>query len=204
MSTELAILQTVRLKGRTTPEDVAAATGLSVDEVTAGLSTLVAAGNADEANGKFRMSKPGRDHLKSLLDEERKGVDQENLKSLYHEFDDHNSTFKQLITDWQMKDENTPNDHTDAAYDEDIVRRLGELDAGFQPLLGRLTQVTDRLQAYPPRFEKALAEVRAGEHSYIARPIIDSYHTVWFELHEDLIGLGGLNREDEAAAGRAQ
>jgi pyruvate,orthophosphate dikinase len=33
--------------------------------------------------------------------------------------------------------------------------------------------------------------------------MIDSYHTVWFELHEDLIGLAGLSRADEAAAGRA-
>ncbi len=33
--------------------------------------------------------------------------------------------------------------------------------------------------------------------------MIDSYHTVWFELHEELIALSGLTREDEAAAGRA-
>ena len=38
---------------------------------------------------------------------------------------------------------------------------------------------------------------------FIASPRIDSYHNVWFELHEDLILLAGRTREEEAAAGRA-
>jgi pyruvate,orthophosphate dikinase len=32
---------------------------------------------------------------------------------------------------------------------------------------------------------------------------VDSYHGVWFELHEDLIQLSGRTREEESAAGRA-
>ena len=36
-----------------------------------------------------------------------------------------------------------------------------------------------------------------------AHPMRESYHTVWFELHEDLIRLAGKTREDEVAAGRA-
>jgi hypothetical protein len=38
---------------------------------------------------------------------------------------------------------------------------------------------------------------RAGE-------FVDSYHTVWFELHEELIQAVGLSREDEAKTGHAQ
>jgi pyruvate,orthophosphate dikinase len=45
--------------------------------------------------------------------------------------------------------------------------------------------------------------VADGSHEYIASPRIDSYHTVWFELHEDLILLAGRTREEETAAGRA-
>jgi pyruvate,orthophosphate dikinase len=37
----------------------------------------------------------------------------------------------------------------------------------------------------------------------VASPQVDSYHSVWFELHEDLIRLAGRNRADETAAGRA-
>ena len=33
----------------------------------------------------------------------------------------------------------------------------------------------------------------------LARPLIDSYHTVWFELHEELILAAGLTREADDA-----
>jgi hypothetical protein len=35
----------------------------------------------------------------------------------------------------------------------------------------------------------------------VAKLIADSYHTVWFELHEDLISLAGLTREAIARRG---
>jgi hypothetical protein len=34
--------------------------------------------------------------------------------------------------------------------------------------------------------------VASGETIWLTRPIIDSYHTVWFELHEELIAATGL------------
>ena len=43
----------------------------------------------------------------------------------------------------------------------------------------------------------------AGDGKYVASPRVDSYHSIWFELHEDLILLAGRNRADEVAAGRA-
>jgi len=42
-----------------------------------------------------------------------------------------------------------------------------------------------------------------GDQRYVASPRVDSYHSIWFELHEDLIQLAGRTREDEVAAGRA-
>jgi len=38
---------------------------------------------------------------------------------------------------------------------------------------------------------------------FIASPRVDSYHSAWFELHEELILLTGRTRADEVAAGRA-
>ena len=204
MSIEIRVLQALRLKGRALPEDVAAAAGIEPAELSPIIEKLTADGNAEEARGRLKLTKPGRAVLERLLAEERTGVDQDALKAAYHDFDQHNSTFKQLITDWQLKDGTIPNDHSDAAYDQQIVDRIGELDAAFAPLLERIVAVASRLEPYPARFAGALAKLRAGDHTWIARPMIDSYHTVWFELHEDLIGLAGLSRADEAAAGRAE
>jgi hypothetical protein len=39
--------------------------------------------------------------------------------------------------------------------------------------------------------------------AWLTRPMVDSHHTVWFELHEELIGLAGRTRAGEAESGRA-
>jgi len=63
---------------------------------------------------------------------------------------------------------------------------------------------TLRLMAlYRARLARAAQFVAEADHLYIASPRVDSYHGVWFELHEDMIRLAGRTREDETAAGRA-
>lgn len=199
----LRLLQAVRLKGRATVADLVAASGLAVDDTTAALAVLVAAGNVEEARDRFKLTPVGRDALAALLDEERSGVDAAALAAGYHDFDEHNSALKGLMTRWQLKDAATPNDHSDAAYDAAVIADLGALHERFRPLLERFVALAPRLAHYPARFETALERIAAGDHSWFARPLADSYHTVWFELHEDLIGLAGLTRAEEAAAGRA-
>jgi pyruvate,orthophosphate dikinase len=203
MSSEIAVLQAVRLKGRPAPSDVAAATGTSEPEVGGVLSSLVDAGTCKEMNGRFMLTPEGRERLNALLAEERAGVDQDALRTAYEEFDEHNSALKQVVTDWQMRD-GEPNDHTDAAYDAGVVEQLAALQERFAPLVDRMVVAAERLRPYPGRFAHAIEQVKGGDHSFIARPITDSYHTVWFELHEDLIGLLGLSRQEEAASGRAE
>jgi len=55
----------------------------------------------------------------------------------------------------------------------------------------------DRM-TYLKRLQQAHRIEVNGEATYVARPILDSYHTVWFEYHEELIGLLGLSRAEEA------
>jgi pyruvate,orthophosphate dikinase len=148
--TDFATLQTVRLKGRTTPPDVAAA-----------------------------------------------------LIALYEQFDPYNSRLKELASAWQMRD-GAPNDHGDADYDQGVLDGVAALHAEVAPLVERFVALAPRLAPYGPRLHAAVARIQAGEHAYFLRPVIDSYHTVWFELHEELIGLLGRTREDEALAGRAE
>ena len=204
MTIELRALRALRLKGRATVGDVASAAGAEDSEVEAVLAALGAAGHSAEGAGRHKLTASGRTRLDELLAAERANLDQGALAGAYREFGPHNAAFKQLVTDWQLKDGTVPNDHADIEYDAKIVQRLAELHEAFLPLLDRLVALAPRLTPYPARFTSALARVRAGEHIWLARPMIDSYHTVWFELHEDLIGLAGLTRADEAAAGRAE
>jgi pyruvate,orthophosphate dikinase len=139
-----------------------------------------------------RLTPEGRDHLSVLVGKERLAIDREAIEALYEEFTGLNNRFKALAVQWQEDN------------DEAILRELVDhVHPELGQLLDRLTAHAPRLAPYPARFDHAVAQLRAGDHAWFLRPMIESYHTVWFELHEDLIGLTGRTREAEAAAGRA-
>lgn len=197
------VLQALRLKGRVEPAPLAAASGLSETDCASIVGELIERGIAEETSGRLKLTAAGRDELARLLTRERAEINQVALMRQYRAFDEHNTALKSLMTCWQLRGEDSPNDHTDAAYDRAVVNDLVTLNAGFQPLLTQLVQTAPRLAHYPDRFTGALTRVEEGHHAWFARPLIDSYHTVWFELHEELIGLAGLSRTEEAAAARA-
>lgn len=202
-STLLPALRAVGLKGRTTPPDVAAAVQTDEAAATATLTELVDAGHAVEANGRYRLSPAGKEQLAAWLAEETAGIDGAALTALYEDFDPHNTRLKELASAWQMRDGDI-NDHSDATYDQGVLDGVAVLHEQFAPLVDQFIALAPRLAPYGPRLDAAIAKIQAGEHTYFLRPIIDSYHTVWFELHEDLISMLGRNRTDEALAGRAE
>ena len=204
MNDELAILQLVRLRGRPTVTDVAVAAGLTQGETESAVQELLAAGKVEDSRGRLKIATAGRAVLAELIAQERSQTDQKSLAVAYERFTSVNAQFKQLVTDWQTLDGERPNDHSDAEYDAAVVSRLAKLHEQFVPLLAELAEIAPRLANYPARFAAALDKVLAGDHSWLARPLVDSYHTAWFELHEDLIGLAGLSRVEEALAGRAR
>lgn len=191
----LTALQMLRLKGRVAAQDFAPGNpGLSAD--------LLAKGWVQEVKGNLKITSVGRGRVAELVEAERAGLDAAEVAQCYEAFTALNADFKDLVTCWQIRD-GAPNDHGDAAYDAAVIDRLVLVHSRLLPFLERVIRVVPRLAHYVERFQAALARVQAGEHAWLARPIIDSYHTVWFELHEELIGLAGHTREAEAAAGRA-
>jgi DNA-binding MarR family transcriptional regulator len=202
---ELTVLQAIRLKGRVSPTDLAATLGEDPADVTATVDRLIAAGLLVEAT-TLRISSTGRTRLSELLDEERKNADLAAMAAAYHEFRSVNADFKALVTDWQLKGGpgGKPNPHDDAEYDAAVLARLEEVHARVAPILEAAGAQLPRLNAYPAKLLVALGKVKAGETAWLTAPLIDSYHTVWFELHEELILATGLTREEAARSGDAQ
>ena len=198
---ELKVLQAARLKGRVSREDIAATVDESPQAVGAAVDIAVESGFLLEGR-TIRVSDEGKARLTELLTAERSGVDAAAITAAYSRFRDVNADFKALVSDWQLRD-GQPNPHDDADYDAAVLARLEGVHQRVAPIIATVAMQLPRLNAYSAKLESALKKVRAGETTWLTRPIIDSYHTVWFELHEELILAAGLTREQEARAGHA-
>lgn len=115
----------------------------------------------------------------------------------YERFLPLNRELIRICNDWQVRPGDVPNDHRDARYDWSVVDRLNALDERAAPVVGRLAKVCVRFDEYRSRLRAALVRVENGEHSWVTSPRCDSYHTVWMELHEDLLLAIGADRADE-------
>lgn len=117
----------------------------------------------------------------------------------YAKFEIINNELKQLITDWQTMNvagQTVPNDHSNSEYDDNIIDRLGDLHERAEPMLKALTAAVPRLKRYSDRLGVALDKAENGEINFVSGAKIDSYHTVWFELHEDLLRILDMKRDD--------
>ncbi len=65
--------------------------------------------------------------------------------------------------------------------------------------VGRLAEALERFGGYGERLAHAVDQVQAGEKDWFTKPTIDSYHTVWFELHENLLATLGVERGKETS-----
>lgn len=203
--TEFAVLQGVRLKGRVSLADLAATLGADLADITPVVERLTAAGLLTEGP-TLRITLSGTERLTELLAEERKGIDPTAMAAVYDDFRAVNADFKRLVTDWQLKGgpDGVPNAHDDAEYDAAVLARLDDVHARAMPIIEAAAAQLPRLGAYATKLVAALDKVKAGDTTWLTRPLIDSYHTVWFELHEELIVAAGLTREEAARSGDAQ
>jgi pyruvate,orthophosphate dikinase len=202
-SADLALLRLLGLKGRAPAEFLADALSLSVDAAAARYDSMARHGWCARVGTGWQLTHTGQAHVAALLESERARADVDAVASLYAEFGEINTTLKQVMTAWQIRPDGTPNDHADAAYDSGVLGDLAELHARAMPLLERLSTLSPRLATYPVRLARALRRVEGGDRGYVARIIADSYHTVWFELHRELIALAGLDAVTEDRAGRS-
>jgi hypothetical protein len=198
---ELTILQAVRLKGRVRLADLAATLGDDADDLAATVDRLTRSGLLVDGKA-LRLSPDGRVRLSELLATERQQIDTAALAAAYADFRAVNAEFKALVTDWQVKN-GQPNTHDDADYDAAVMARLDHVHHRVVPIVATAAAQLPRLGHYSAKLQTALDNVHAGETLWLSRPLIDSYHTVWFELHEELILAAGLTREAEAKSGDA-
>ncbi len=109
-----------------------------------------------------------------------------------------NTRFLRAVTDWQLRreplDRLVPNDHTDLRWDDRVLTTVRSVGRSLEGIDERLGATLDRFTGYSARFASALAQVERGRLTWLDEPAIASCHTVWFQLHEDLLATLGIER----------
>jgi hypothetical protein len=200
-SARLLVLHGLRLKGFSEASGVATLVDVPEADVTEQLEQL----RRDELvlyrEGRltgWALTPAGRTAQEAALRAELDACGgRDEVRGAYKRFLDLNTDLLGICTAWQMKDETTLNDHADPAYDAGVVDRLRELHSKIEPILDDLEATLDRFHGYRGRLAVALEKVGNGEVDWFTKPLIDSYHTVWFQLHEDLLTTLGIERSQE-------
>ncbi len=180
-----ALLHQLRLRGMVPGDDGAAPDALCDAGLAARKGTflvLTSAGRAEHA--EWARLAPGSE-LEAAA------------RRAYDQFVPLNAEFLQVSTDWQVRPANVPNDHRDTEYDWAVLDRLAAIDERTGPVVRRLGGEVERFAGYRARLRGARQRVTDGEHEWFLSPTCDSYHTVWMQLHEDLLIALGLARTDE-------
>lgn len=200
MSDMHLLLHGLAIKKHAGPDVVAGLIGLSVEETADLLLAATANGRVVVAGGKFLLSPLAHVALEGDYSR-RYAVLRENTDfwAAYEQFERINVQLKALITDWQttpVGGERVVNDHADQDYDAKIIDRLGDLHERAEVILKRLASALPRLEYYRRQLLSALEKAEDGDIAWVSDVKIESYHTLWFELHEDLLRIVGRTRAE--------
>lgn len=188
------VLQALRLKGRATVQELATSLAYDPTQVEQELQALAAEHLVVERTAGKRpgwmLTGEGRERYEASLVALRDPVTIERLTQTYPQFLHHNGAVKGLSARWQGID--------DDASRFEVIDELHEITESVTPSLRSAGEVVPRFGAYAGRLADAL-ERAAEDHRFVVSPTVDSFHTVWFECHEDYLLMLDRSREQEGS-----
>ncbi len=188
------LVRALAIKGYVMPDMLAPAVDVSAEEAEALLERLVADGIAKESGGMFSLTDDGKALGAEMIAGDRASWGPAAAQAALDGFLELDARMKVIVTAWQMKEvdgEQVLNDHADADHDAGVLAQLAALHADTTAWIRPLLAGMPRLSGYGRRLDAAAAAAAGGDALYVASPRVDSYHGVWFELHEDLDPFGG-------------
>jgi hypothetical protein len=197
------VLHGCRVLGFASVDRVAARYGLDPDEVEDVLlahGTRGWVGHARFADaGGWHLTEAGRVEGERRLAAELAAAGALGAVTTAHQrFLPLNRRFARACTNWQVRpmagDPSAANDHDDWGWDDRVLRTLDAVGRALPEVTTPLASALRRFEGYDDRFAAALARVNAAQPQWIDAPDVDSCHTVWVQLHEDLLATLGIPR----------
>ena len=175
--------------------------GMTPDPGGASSDVLVEHGFAVRRGERIVLTPAGREHAEAVARLDAGSDAEVATRRVYQGFLPLNAEVLRACSDWQVRPGGVVNDHSDATYDWAIIDRVVAIDERIGVPVSRLGRSVGRFEHYRPRLRDALQRVEDGEHDWLVSPRLDSYHTVWMQLHEDLLLALGIARGEESVGG---
>jgi hypothetical protein len=197
------VLHALKIKGFAESDVLTELTGFDHPTVTSHLDLARDTGLALRREGRicgWALTPEGRARHGELLEADLVAAGdsvQSTLSEAYQRFSGLNGRFKVVCTDWQLRPsggQHVPNDHLDEEYDHAVIATLGAINDAVQPLCEEMAASLPRMRPYGGRLAAAHAKLVGGDRDAFTRPLANSYHDIWMELHEDLIATLKLAR----------
>lgn len=193
-------LHGLAIKKHAAPEEIAGLIGCDPADVAALLNRAAQSGRAQEAAGRFVLTPLARVALESGYSRDYADVRADDaFMAAYETFEVINVQLKAIITDWQtieLGGRRVANDHSDQDHDDRVIDRLGACHDRADPILRALEGGVPRLGYYRRKLLEALEKAEDGAVEWVSDARIESYHTLWFELHEDVLRIVGRARQE--------
>lgn len=191
MTAQFEVLHALRVKGLAKPEILADLTGVPAERLQETAQPLIEEGFVlfrDGAMAGYLLTPAGRTKAEqAVAEDEATARARDDLAAFDAAFLPDNTAFKKICHRWQVRDDDLPNDHTDQAYDATVVQELADFHERFRPSLASISEKLPRFGRYAARLDRALSRVQGGDAGAFARPMYDSYHDIWMELHNDVV-----------------
>ena len=200
---DLLVLHAVRVMGMADPASVVRRTGLGPEVVHEQLLDDQARGwvqhvaFADLAG--WALTESGRaEGERRLADELDRTGARDAVDAAHTTFVRHNERFLATVTRWQLRpqpgDPLAANAHDDPQWDGRVLDELAGHGRRLRAVCPPLAAALDRFSGYDVRYATALDRADAGQLAWVDAPGVESCHTVWIQLHEDLVATLGLER----------
>ncbi|GAC67376.1 hypothetical protein [Gordonia soli] len=195
------VLHGLTLRQLATGEQLADIIDEDAETITTHLDAATADGKAIAARGAYMITPAGRTHLDGLYPEAfaaQRG-DPALVDTLADFEQGINKQILAVMTSWQtvtVDGAEQPNDHSDADHDAKVIDKLARLHDRATVQLAPFADADPLTKRFLARLEIAQQRVDQGDNDYVSNVRIDSYHTVWYQMHEHLLRVMGEERDE--------
>jgi len=166
-------------------------TGYEGADLSADLAVLRAR-NLIEADALVIPTVEGKDALEARYARVRAVLPDEVRDEIIRRFRPLDHQIKFLASQWQQA---AARDDWDAKLT--VIEQLSELQEETLKFIAEYQAKLPSLPEFGSRLANALEKILSGEEGYVVGVRCSSYHTTWFELHEDLLRTLERQRDPE-------